>query len=221
MKNNFKRPSAVLFDFDGVVVDSFQSHYGAWKTAFLQLFKTEIPAFPHDKLAGKSPHLIAEYFCNTVGQPEKSLEFFQLKAACLHISTNPPNLLPGVVEIQELLAQENIPHGIASNATRLFVKNSIAQLNLGFTTYFGLEDYTHAKPHPEAYLTLATALNIPQEDYVNTWVFEDSIPGTQAAIDAGMKPIGILTLNTEEEMLTAGSHLCFPTLLEAYEFLSK
>tara|TARA_B100000809_G_scaffold49621_1_gene44578 strand:- start:1410 stop:2123 length:714 start_codon:yes stop_codon:yes gene_type:complete len=221
MRNNFKLPTAVLFDFDGVVVDSFDSHYGAWKTAFRELFKAEIPEFPHDKLAGKSPHLIAEYFCTTIGKPEKSLEFYKLKGKHLHSSQTPPKLLPGVKEIQEYLATENIPHGIASNATRLFVKNSIAQLNLGFTTYFGLEDYQNPKPHPEAYLTLATALKIANEDYTNTWVFEDSIPGIQAAIKAGMIPIGILTLHSEEKMLKAGSDLCFPTLLEAYEYLLK
>jgi beta-phosphoglucomutase len=221
MKNKFTLPAGVLFDFDGVVVDSFDSHYGAWKAAFLKLFKTEIPEFPHDKLAGKSPYIIAEYFCNTVRQPEKSVAFFKLKGEYLHNSTNPPHLLPGVVEIQTFLSNKNIPHGIASNATRLFVKNSVSQLKLGFTTLFGLEDYTHPKPHPEAYLTLARTLNIAKDNYPNTWVFEDSIPGTQAAIDAGMVPIGILTLHTEETMFKAGSYLCFPTLLEAYHYLSK
>ena len=32
-------PKAILFDFDGVVVDSFDAHYGAWKLAFFELFK--------------------------------------------------------------------------------------------------------------------------------------------------------------------------------------
>lgn len=221
MKTNFIFPSGVLFDFDGVVVDSFDSHYSAWKHAFRELFNEEISEFPHDKLAGKSPHLIAEYFCNTVGQAEKATSYFELKGKYLHSSTTPPNLLPGVIEIQSLLAANKIPHGIASNATRAFVKNSISQLNLGFTTYFGLEDYTYPKPHPEAYLTLAKALNIPKEGYQNTWVFEDSIPGTQAALDAGMIPIGILTLHSEAEMKEAGSQFCFPTLLEAFEFLKN
>ena len=68
-------------------------------------------------------------------------------------------------------------------------------------------------------MTLAKALNIPKEKYANTWVFEDSVPGTKAAVQAGMIPIGILTMNSEAQMLKAGSHLCFQTLLEAYEYL--
>ena len=219
MKNNIVFPKAALFDFDGVVVDSFQSHYGAWKSAFKELFNTEIANFPHEELSGKSPLLIAEYFCNIIGEKERTLDFYKLKGEHLHNSTTPPLLLPGVKEIQEFFTHKNIPHGIASNATKLFVKNSVSQLELGFTTLFGFEDYEHPKPNPEAYIKLATYLQVEKKDYENTWVFEDSIPGTQAAIDAGMIPIGILTMNTEEEMLKAGSQLCFPTLLEAFHFL--
>jgi beta-phosphoglucomutase len=219
MKNKFEFPTAVLFDFDGVVVDSFKSHYGAWKRAFDQLFQSEIASFPHKELSGKSPRLIAQYFCEKVNQPEKSNEFLNLKNELLCSNTTPPDLLPGVREIQSFLSEQNIPHGIASNASKSFVKLSIEQLQLGFDTYFGLEDFKHPKPHPEAYITLAKHLKISESSFANTWVFEDSITGTQAAKQAGMIPVGILTMNSKEEMKAAGSQYFFPTLLEAFEFL--
>jgi beta-phosphoglucomutase len=221
MKHKLPIPTGVLFDFDGVIVDSFESHFSAWNTAHKKLFAKEITHFPHEKLSGKSPHIIAQHFCDEAGFPEKSAELFLKKGACLHQSTTPPKLLPGVREIQELLARKKIAHGIASNATRMFVKNSVAQLNLGFTTCFGLEDYKMPKPAPEAYITLATTLEIHKENYKTTWVFEDSITGTKSALKAGMVPIGILTMNSEEKMLAAGSAHCFPTLLEAYQFLNQ
>jgi beta-phosphoglucomutase len=221
MKNEIKFPSALLFDFDGVIVDSFQSHYGAWKEAFHQMFGKEIVSFPHEELSGKSPYLIAEYFCTKVNQPEKAKDYFELKCKLLNSNTTPPNLLPGVKEIQEFLAKNNIPHGIASNASKHFVKLSVSQLKLGFKTFFGLEDFKNPKPHPEAYITLAKHLNIPETSYANTWVFEDSITGTQAANEAGMIPIGILTMNTKEDMRKAGSQLFFPTLLEAFHYLKE
>ena len=218
MKSN-SFPKAFLFDFDGVVVDSFEVHYRAWKSAFYELFQEEIPPFPHEKLAGKSPLLIAEYFCNTLGQAEKALELHLLKATHLHAGTTPPTLLPGVREIQGFLAAQNIPHGIASNATKAFLTNSISQLSLGFTTWFGVEDYVYPKPHPEAYISLAKNLGIEKEDFENTWVFEDSLAGTTAAKKAGMVPIGILTVYSETELKAAGSQFVFPTLQEAYEYL--
>ena len=39
-------PKGFLFDFDGVIVDSFESHYSAWASAFKELFNTEIAPFP-------------------------------------------------------------------------------------------------------------------------------------------------------------------------------
>ena len=212
-------PKAILFDFDGVVVDSFDAHYGAWKLAFFELFKTHIAAFPHKSHAGKSPMLIAKYFCEQINKTERTKDLFILKGTHLHQGLLTPKLLPGVHEITQYLSLNNTPYGIASNATKLFIKNSIGQLNLNFKTFMGVEDYKFPKPNPEAYISLAKKLNIPTKDYNNTWVFEDSITGTKAAEAAGMIPIGILTQYTKEELENSGSKLVFPTLLEACQYL--
>ena len=39
-------PKGFLFDFDGVIVDSFESHYSAWTSAFKELFDAKIAPFP-------------------------------------------------------------------------------------------------------------------------------------------------------------------------------
>lgn len=213
-------PKGILFDFDGVVVDSFKSHYSAWSSAFKEIFNKEIAPFPKSH-AGKSPMLIAEYFCSVIGKQNQTEELFSLKDK--HLDTNfiTPNLLPGVVEWTSFLTEKNIPYGIASNATKQFLKNSIHHLNLNFPTVFGVEDYEKPKPAPEAYITLANALGFTTPDFKDIWVFEDSLTGTTAAKLAGMIPIGILTQYTEEELKEAGSIMVFPTLLEAYHFLDS
>lgn len=212
-------PKAVLFDFDGVVVDSFEAHYTAWSSAFTELFNEEISPFPHQTHAGKSPLLIAQYFCEQINQKDQTESLFLLKGNHLHKGLIAPNLLPGVNEVQQLLTDRSIPYGIASNATKLFIQNSIKQLNIKFDLFMGVEDYEFPKPHPEAYISLAKKLNVSTSDYKNTWVFEDSITGTQAAKSAGMVPIGILTQYSKEELIQAGSVMVFPTLFEAYEYL--
>lgn len=214
-------PKAVLFDFDGVVVDSFKAHYGAWGDAFYSLFQTGISPFPSQTHAGKSPILIAEYFCDQIGKKNEAQSLHDLKGELLHKGTIIPDLLPGVHEVQKLIAAKGIPYGIASNATKQFLTNSIAQLSIDFTIYFGVEDYDFPKPHPEAYIKLAKALKVAEEDFKNTWVFEDSLTGTTAAKKAGMIPIGILTQYTEAELKAAGSELVFPTLYEAYLYLKE
>lgn len=213
------RPVAALFDFDGVIVNSFEAHYRAWGEAFEQLFNQEIPPFPHATHPGKSPKLIAAYFCEKIQRTEEAEALFKLKSEILHNGNYAPSLLPGVREIQSWLTSQCIPYGIASNATKTFVGNSIKQLDINFETYFGVEDYKFPKPAPEPYLLLAKKLQIPESDFCNTWVFEDSLTGTDAAKAAGMIPIGIMTQFSESELKNRGSKLVFKNLKEAYEYL--
>jgi beta-phosphoglucomutase len=213
-------PKGVLFDFDGVVVDSKESHNSAWSSAFQELFGKEIAPFPKS-LAGKSPMVIAKYFCSVIGKEEQTEDLFFLKDKHLDIYFKTPNLLPGVHEIVAFLNKKKVPNGVASNATKQFLKNSIHHLNLDFTTVFGVQDYEKPKPAPEAYITLAKALGFKEADFKDIWVFEDSLTGTTAAKLAGMVPIGILTHYAEHELKEAGSTLVFPTLFEAYQYLSE
>lgn len=213
-------PKGFLFDFDGVIVDSFNSHYSAWTSAFKELFNEEIAPFPKSH-TGKTPLIIAEYFCSVIGKKHQTEELYHLKDDHLDKYFTVPELLPGVREFTDLLSEEKIPYGIASNATKQFLKNSIHHLNLNFTTVFGVQDYEKPKPDPEAYKTLAKALGFKEEDFKDLWVFEDSLTGTKAAKAAGMTPIGILTQYSEAELREAGSILVFPTLLEAYQYLVK
>jgi beta-phosphoglucomutase len=213
-------PKGFLFDFDGVVVNSFASHGAAWSAAFKELFNKEIAPFPKSH-AGKSPMVIAEYFCSVIGEEKRTEELYALKDKYLDIHFTVPKLLPGVREFTALLTKEKISYGIASNATKQFLKNSVHHLNLNFPVVFGVEDYEKPKPAPEAYITLANALGFQQNDFKDVWVFEDSLTGTKAAKSAGMVPIGIMTQFSEEDLKKAGSVLVFPTLLEAYEYLVK
>lgn len=211
-------PKGFLFDFDGVVVDSFISHYSAWSSAFKELFNTEISPFP-PSYAGKSPMIIATYFCSVIGKEAQAENLYFLKDKHLDVNFITPKLLPGVTEITKFLSNKNINYGIASNATKLFLKNSIYHLNLNFPTVFGLEDYEKPKPAPEAYIKLANSLGFTKNDFKDIWVFEDSLTGTTAAKLAGMIPIGITTQYSEKELKNAGSKIVFSTLLEAYHFL--
>ncbi|TXD46388.1 HAD family hydrolase [Polaribacter sp. IC073] len=213
-------PKGFLFDFDGVIVDSFESHYSAWTSAFKELFNKEIAPFPKS-YAGKSPMIIAEYFCSVIGEENHTEKLYSLKDKHLDVYFKVPKLLPGVREFTAFLIEEKIAYGIASNATKSFLKNSTHHLELDFNTVFGLEDYVKPKPAPEAYILLAETLGFNEDDFKDIWIFEDSLTGTKAAKLAGMVPIGIATEYSEEELKKAGSILVFPTLLEAYQYLTK
>jgi len=214
------KPKAVLFDFDGVVVNSFEAHYSAWSEAFFEIFDKKLGAFP-EGLEGKSPIKISQRLCEVGGDSSKAQQLYDLKGDKLHASNTPPKLLPGVKELTALLTKEAIPYGIASNATKQFISNSIDQLNIDFSTFFGVEDYIKPKPDPEPYIKLAKALGVEEANFGSVIVFEDSITGATAAIKAGMVAVGIETQHPAQMLKDAGCSYSFKTLLEAYQLLKK
>ena len=209
------QPIAVLFDFDGVVVDSFDAHYGAWKQAFQNLFNQDILPFPEETHAGRAPIEIAAYFCEAIGKPQEAHALFEAKGTLLHKGNTPPKLLPGVQELTRILKSKGIPYGIASNATKEFIANSIKQLEIDYPIFFGVEDYKLPKPNPEPYQMLAKKLGITESNFHKVIVFEDSITGITAVKNAEMIPIGIRTQHQDSVLKEAGCFKSFPTLLEA------
>lgn len=212
-------PKAILFDFDGVIVDSFKSHFSAWSFAFNQLFDKEICPFPKATHSGKAPYLIAEYFAAFGGDISKAHELNTLKQNQLFAGATPPDLLPGVREIKGFLDQNKIPYGIASNAYTTFVENSLKHSEIMFPVCMGVDQFSEPKPSPIPYLTLANTLGVKEKDFKETLIFEDSLTGIKAAVATGMIPVGLSTQYSEEQLLANGAVKVFPTLLEAYQEL--
>ena len=61
--NIFKNFKAVLFDFDGVIVDSLPAHILAWKDAYREVFEEEISDSNYSKIRGMSTNAIAKLLC--------------------------------------------------------------------------------------------------------------------------------------------------------------
>ncbi len=213
------KPKGFLFDFDGVIVDSFKAHFTAWSNAYYNIFKKRLDDFPHE-CEGKSPMLIAEFLANEAGDNLLKDQLYNLKREYLNTGKIIPNLMPGVVNFENYNLKNRIPYGIASNATKEYLKNSIRQLNLKFDTYLGFEDYTYAKPNPEPYVKLATHLGFSNKDFRDLWVFEDSLPGATAAIKAGMIAVGIESQHSKAQLIEAGCTHSFKTLQEALYFIT-
>lgn len=212
-------PKAILFDFDGVIVDSFKSHYSAWSAAFTKLFGKEICPFPEATHAGVHPSIIAKYFAEFGGDISRADELNKLKQDYLITTSTPPDLLPGVHEIKGFLDNNKIPYGIASNAYTAFVENSLKHAGVPFPVCMGVDQFSEPKPSPVPYWTLAERLGVKEEDFTKTLIFEDSLTGIKAAAATGMVAIGLLTQYTEEELKANGAVKVFPTLLEAYQEL--
>ena len=183
----------VIFDLDGVIVDTAKYHFLAWKDLANHL-GFEFTEAHNELLKGVSRVRSLEILLD-IGKvelsEEKKQEFLVSKnEEYLKYITKmgPEEILPGAKELLDTLDGLGIRYvlGSASKNAPLILK----QVNL-FERFSGIVDgnsVSKAKPDPEVFLIGAKKLNLKPEQCV---VFEDAIAGVEAANKANMISIGI------------------------------
>ena len=197
------KPVGVIFDFDGVVVDSLAVHIVAWQQAFLELYKEEL--IDTNGLAGRSTASIASILAARAGQPATAPVLADLKRTVLKTQTHKILPLPGALEAFALLKDSGIPFGIASNAPRAFILHTLATYGIVLGTVLGSDDVARPKPEPDIFLKCAREIGLKFTEHARVIVFEDSCHGIKAAVSAGMFPIGVTTQNSPEELRESGA----------------
>jgi beta-phosphoglucomutase len=194
----------IIFDLDGVVVDTAKFHYLAWRKLANEL-GFDISLEQNEELKGVSRvHSLQRIL--KWGDKEVSDERFETLMATKNkdylariSGMSEEDLLPGVKKVLDYLHEQKIPFalGSASKNARPILKG------LGvyerFTTIVDGNDVHKAKPDPEVFLIAAEKLKKRPEDCV---VFEDSVAGIEAANRAGMISIGI----GDKEVLKEADH---------------
>jgi beta-phosphoglucomutase len=206
-------PSAVIFDFDGVVVDSLAVHLVAWQKSYQKLYGQPL----HDiaGLPGRSTKAISEILSVRAGKPNTSIELADLKRKTLQDNLQTIQPFPGAKTAFEFLSEREIPFGIASNAPRAFIISTLERLNLKVEHIFGSDDVLQVKPAPDVFLKCARSLQMSVLRHPQIMVFEDSTHGLKAAVSAGMFPIGVLSQNSAEQMISAGARAVCQNIEEA------
>jgi HAD superfamily hydrolase (TIGR01509 family) len=179
---------AYLFDCDGTITDSMPLHYIAWQRA-LGEWNCDFDEELFYALGGMPTEQIVRLLnerqglrmpVETVTQQKEEI-FFELLPQL--------KVVPEVLEHIEA-QQGRIPFAVVSGGTREAVTASLVSLNLldRFNTLVCAEDYSKAKPHPEAYLLAAARLGVAPASCL---VFEDTDMGIQAATAAGMPSVKV------------------------------
>ncbi len=185
--------TGVIFDLDGVIVDTAKYHYLAWKNLANKL-GFEFTEKHNELLKGVSRVRSLEILLgigNIKLSEEKKQEYLVTKnEEYLGFITKMKSdeILPGALELLDTLDSLGIKYvlGSASKNAPLILK----QVGI-FERFTGIVDgnsVSKAKPDPEVFLIGAKKLNLPPEHCV---VFEDAIAGIEAANRADMVSIGI------------------------------
>nr|WP_242084469.1 beta-phosphoglucomutase [Aestuariivivens sediminis] len=183
----------VIFDLDGVIVDTAKYHYLAWKTLADELDITFTETH-NERLKGVSREssldILLELGLVTLSQAQRKLVLEQKNKDYLSFiaKMGPEEILPGVTPLLDLLDRLAIPYvlGSASKNAALILK----QVNL-FDRFKGIVDgnsVTKAKPDPEVFLLGAQLLHRSPDQCI---VFEDAIAGIEAAHRAQMIAVGV------------------------------
>jgi beta-phosphoglucomutase family hydrolase len=192
---------AVLWDMDGVLVDTAPFHYQAWRELF----------------AGQRKDLTDEEFRRTFGlrndailrvnlgdMPAERLRELgrrkeELFRAAIRGRVEP---LPGAVALVRRLRANGVKTAVVSSAPRENVETLLEALGLSdaFDTVVAEEDAERGKPDPQGYLAAAKRLDERPEDCV---VIEDAPGGVEAAKRAGMRCIGLAAERTPESLAEA------------------
>lgn len=185
------KTKAVIFDVDGVLINTVPYHFKAWK----KMFKEEGVNFTFkdylDKVNGV-PRLQGIKNILKGAREKRILTLAERKQLYLTemINENPPQPLDGVVSLLKKLKKQGIKLAAASSSKNapLLLKN--ANLSKYFSTIVSGYDFTKSKPNAELFLLASKRLGIKPSDCL---VIEDAAIGIMAANNGGMQTIGVLT----------------------------
>jgi putative hydrolase of the HAD superfamily len=177
---------ALIFDFDGMIVDTESAIYQAWR----ELYESQ----GHDLDLADYVHCVGSTFrqFNPITELERRLDgalewppLIATKDARIHELHLDLDAMPGVRDLLAEARHRGIPCAVASSSDSRWVRRWLEQLDL--MDYFAAirtrDDVAAVKPAPDLFLSAAAALGVPPPECL---VIEDSRNGLLAAQAAGI-----------------------------------
>lgn len=184
---------ALIFDLDGVLTDTAQVHYRAWKRLADEI-AVPFDETVNERLKGvdrmRSLNIILERADRAYSLDEKG-ELAARKNGYyveMIVALGPEDLFPGARELLQAARATGLRLGLASasrNAATLLQRLGIAE---AFDVVIDAADILNPKPHPEIFLAAANALGVAPADCIG---IEDAAAGVTAIKAAGMAAVGI------------------------------
>ena len=193
--------TAVIFDFDGVVIDSHEAHERSWFALADELGQPFTREIFVSTFGQRNESILPLLGWADAGDPARIRELGDRKESIYRQILRREGItpLPGVTSLLENLMDHAIPCAIGTSTPR---ENVACVLEItGLTGYFrdiaAAEDVTRGKPDPEVFLKAAGKLGAAPAGCV---VIEDAQVGIRAAKAAGMKSVAVATTHPPEAL---------------------
>jgi len=186
-----KKLQCVIFDMDGVIIDSEEIHKKAYYETFNSL-GVDVSEELYKTMTGSSTinafqKLVKHFNLNDI--PEELV--LQKRKRYVNYFENDPTLtlVHGVKDLIQFLNKQNLKLVLASSSSMVNINRVFSRFDLNqyFTAKISGADLTASKPHPEIFEKAAILGGVSKEQCI---VIEDSDNGIKAANDAGIFVVG-------------------------------
>jgi beta-phosphoglucomutase len=197
--------SGVIFDFDGVIVDSHPVHVQAWKSFLLSHGKGVGDAEISFLQEGAKREEILQHFLGDL-TPEQVRLYGDEKDKLFHARASEVKLVRGFLKFLDQIDAAGLPSAVATSGSRRRVEQALETFNLHnrFRVVVTGDDVARGKPDPALFLRAANVLRVEPSRIL---VCEDAVAGVIAANAAGMKCFAIAAQGRESLLNEAGADL--------------
>ncbi|MEY4684881.1 MAG: hypothetical protein RLZ25_1340 [Pseudomonadota bacterium] len=205
--------SAILFDMDGLVLDSEKTYVTAWQRAARELGK-HLEAAVAEGLFGRHADDVAKLLGEALGPDFDRKAFFEIAERHWFevLAHEGIQSMSGVEALLTDLQKAGIPFALATNSDAHYAERCLTAANLtnAFKTFVSRDQVQSGKPAPDLFLEAAERLGILPSHCL---VLEDSETGLIAARAAGTQPILIQQRAVLRDKLSHLADQSFPDLV--------
>ena len=203
-------PDAVIFDMDGLMLDSERAINACMAQAARELGH-DIPDTLWLQMIGGGDGLCRRLVAGRIGEAAADELLERSEVLYDAVANAGIDHRPGIVELLEWLVARGIPRAVATSTRRPLAMRKLAAA--GLLPYFDAvctsSDVARPKPAPDVYLLAARTLDVAPSRCL---VLEDSPTGVRAALAAGMTPIQVPDLLSPDAATRALGHRIAPSL---------
>lgn len=202
------RYKGFLFDLNGTIINDMPYHVNAWHTILNNLGAGLSVEQTKKECYGKNDELLERIFPGRFSEEEKFRMGFEKEKKYQEDFLPFLKLINGLDVFLKRSREAKIRMAVGSAAIMYNLNFVVDGLNIRnyFSAFISADDAQHSKPDPETFLKCAEAIGIAPKDCL---VFEDAPKGVEAAMNAGMKAIVILTMHEKEEFSSYQNVLFF------------